>query len=149
MAKWPGKKFEQDFTRQAEEDPGIFVYRCRDVQWYAGSVNIADFLLYNWNTLASLELKSTKGKSVPFSRLNKTQRLMMLAENVIEIIWYVFNFRWDVNKTYFVDVFKVSDYIEKAERKSIPLDWIQDNGWLIPQTLRQTRYDYDLSILFE
>ena len=149
MSKWPGKKFEKDFVRQAEEDKHYLVYRCRDVQGYAGSVNISDYIIYNGSYLVLAELKSTKGKSVPFSRLNDKQMDMMLnvtANWTVPI--YVFNFRGNINETYFATTEQVAEYIENADRKSIPIDWLRENWEQVQQKLRQTRYDYYMDGVF-
>jgi len=47
MSKNPGKAFEEDFIREMDKDPKYFTHRIRDVQFYKGSVSIADYLIFN------------------------------------------------------------------------------------------------------
>ena len=147
MSKWPGKKFEEDFVRQIDKNPNYFVHRIRDVQWYAGSVSIADYLIFNWYKLFAMELKSTKWVSIPFSRLNMKQRQMMLNNLPVDnfIPWYILNFRRDNNPTYWIHTETAEQYIGEADRKSIPVKpFLDENGTNIDSELRQKRYDYNV-----
>lgn len=146
MSKWPGKKFEEDFVRQIDKDPQYFVHRIRDVQWYAGSVSIADYFIFNGDKLFAMELKSTKWISIPFSRLNMEQRQMMLNNLTVDnfIPGYILNFRRDGNPTYWIHTEIAEQYIWEADRKSIPLAFLEDNCIPIDSSLRQTRYNYQV-----
>lgn len=147
---WPGKKFEQDLVRQIDNNPKYFVHRIRDVQWYAGSVSIADYLIFNWKKLCAMELKSTKWKSIPFSRLNMEQRQMMLNQLWVKnfIAGYILNFRIKDNPTYWIPTEEVEQYIDEADRKSIPIDWLSDNCIPVESQIRTSRYDYNVEDLF-
>lgn len=148
---WVGKKFEQDWVRKISDNPDYYVHRFRDVQGYAGSVSIADYSIYNWFMLSVMELKSTKGKSLPFSRLNMKQRQMMLDELTVPnyIPGYICNFRIKDNPTYWITTEQVEQYIEDADRKSIPIDWLDKNWVPVDSTIRTTRYDYNVVSLIE
>ena len=150
MAKWPGKKFEEDLMRKADE---IYdVHRIRDVQWYFGSASIADFAIFNWHIKIYLEAKTTQGKSLPFGNISDTQRPLQEEKWKKGIdnlyIGFVVNFRKRDNATFYVDYKKLWSFRDNANRKSFPLKWFQKIGTKIPCTLRRSRYDYDLSTLF-
>lgn len=143
-----GKLFEQDFIKSVPDT--VFHYRFKDgtAGWGEGeatrfqATNICDFLLFD-GRLILLELKSHKGKSIPFSCIRENQlKELSMADNFNGIIpGIVFNFR-DVSKTYFVPIRHVYYYITHADRKSIPLNWVQENGIEIRQELKRVRYRY-------
>ena len=85
--------------------------------------NICDSVLYDSNEkrLLLLELKSHKGKSIPFSCIRDNQLKELLKADVFKGIYpgIVFNFR-DVEETYYLPISKVSEYILTDERKSFP-----------------------------
>ena len=123
-----GKDFEQDFIKSVPES--IYHYRFKDgtAAWGEGEKtrfqhqNVCDFLLFD-GRMFLLELKSHKGKSIPFSCIRENQlNELSIAENFSGIIpGMIFNFR-DINKTYFVHIRHVYYYYYHADRKSFPLD---------------------------
>ena len=147
-----GKKFEQDFINSVPET--WFKYRLNDSggSWQGGDKarftpsNICDFIVYN-SKLWLLELKSHKGKSIPFSCIRPKQ-----VEGLLEAYkrgtkaGYIINFR-DIEETYYISSFYVSHAIETYDRKSISLGYIKQYGILIPQEKKRTRYSYDLSFM--
>lgn len=145
-----GKSFEQDFIKSVPDT--IYHYRFKDgTAGFAGAQNenvrfqaqnICDFLLFD-GRLILLELKSHKGKSIPFSCIRENQlKELSAADNFNSIIpGIVFNFR-DINKTYFVPIRHVYYYITHTDRKSIPLDWVQENGTEIKAELKKIHYRY-------
>lgn len=140
----PGKQFEKDFSDSVP--PEIFVYRMKDDSLgFAGVRNPCDFILYKTPNIYLLELKSHKGKSIPFGALQSYQIESLYRYRQIDgvVAGFVINFR-DVNETYFVDVLLVYQYYHAGERKSFSLEWIRGNGILIPQELKRTRYRYVL-----
>lgn len=144
------KKFEEDLVRKADD---IYdVHRIRDVQGYFGSASVADFAIFDWHTKVYIEAKTTKGKSLPFGNISDTQRPKQeekADKGIVNVyIWFIVNFRERDNKTFYVDYKDIWDFIDNADRKSFPLSWFQTKGLQIPCTLRTSRYDYDLSILF-
>ena len=59
------------------------------------------------------------------------------------------NFR-DVNRTYFIHILDFVNFIAKTSKKSInEKDVICCNAVLIPQQLMRTKYNYDMSVLFD
>ena len=146
-----GKQFENDLKKSV---PGnVFYYRFRDGTgaWGEGektrfqATNICDCLLFDGKKLLLLELKSHKGKSVPFTavRQNQVEGLSKAAsyENIVPGM--VFNFR-DESETYFVPIRHVEYYIAHSERKSFPLNFIREYGIRIWQQRLRTHYRYDV-----
>jgi len=152
-----GKSFEEDFKRSTPK--GIFFYRLRDgTANFSGGrnenvrfqqSNMCDCILFDNRTsdrkLLLLELKSHKGKSIPFNCIRQNQLIELCKANMFKDVYpgIVFNFR-DVAETYFVMIDRVEQYIATTERKSIPLDWIRENGIHIPQQIKKVRYKYDI-----
>lgn len=140
MAKNEGKKFEKDIEKSVPDY--MVCHRVRD-SFYKGAISIADYIIYNYPNIVFLELKSYKGKSIPFNALNDKQ-LKKLDEERKKLgvkAGVIFNFR-DEAETYYLEVHKVIDYIIKADRKSFPIDWCRENGIRIKQKLKRTRYSY-------
>jgi len=159
--KKAGKKFEEDFQKSAEK--AMFIYRLRDpgssfniacgdcpkqITRFSGK-NICDFIAYSNGTLYLLELKSHKGKSIPFSAIvtsEKDKRLEKMAdaekrEGVKSYV--IFNWRDCGNKTFAMPASLVLDYINNSDRKSIPY-FITENSQEISNRLIRVRYAYDM-----
>jgi len=153
-----GKKFEEDIKKSISDN--LFYYRLRDgtASWGGSDntrfqqSNICDSILYDskGKRLLLLELKSHKGKSIPFSCIRDNQLKELLKADIFEGVYpgIVFNFR-DVEETYFVSISKVSEYILKGERKSFPLAWVMKNGVKINQYKKRVRYRYDIESFLE
>jgi len=112
---------------------------------FANVKNPCDFILYKIPNIYLLELKSHKGKSIPFGAIQHYQIELLHRYNQMDgvVAGFVFNFR-DVNETYFVDAVTAYQFYHVGERKSFSLEWTRGNGILIPQKLKRTRYQYDL-----
>lgn len=144
MAKNVGKLFEKEIKDSFPKD--FYVERYKDIpEKFRGVNNPADFWIYKYPLLFLLELKSHKGKSIPFDKIRKNQvEGMMEAVNFLGIYGgFLFNYR-DLEETYYVPVAYVFDFMESAERKSIPVDWCREVGTKIDQKKKKVRYTYDL-----
>jgi len=150
----PGKMFEQDFAKSAPE--WLEVIRLVDSGGWGKAdelrftpSNICDFIAFSEKThrLYKLELKSVAGKSLPFGNINK-KKLDKLCEKVTFLIQpsIVINYR-KVNQTYLIPAREVQAFMNLGERKSVPLDWADEYGTIIIQTLKRVRYKYDLEWL--
>ena len=148
-----GKKFEESF--KASVPKNVFYYRFKDgtASWDKGEAtrfqafNICDCMMFDKMTgLLLCELKSHAGKSIPFSCIRDNQLKEMLQASEYQFVHPIFiiNFR-DVEKTFAIDVIKVARFIESGERKSIPIDWLEENGDVIRQRKLQVNYRYDIS----
>lgn len=102
-----------------------------------------------------LELKSHKGKSIPFTAICKNSKdtriyeMAMKAENKGIFSFIIFNWRDCDNETYAVSAELVNNFINYADRKSIPFDWVKENGVRIHHRLKRVRYSYDIGNFLE
>lgn len=146
-----GKKFELDFKNSMPQ--GVFYYRFRDgtANWKDGEnpnvrfqqSNISDCLMYLKPILWLVDLKTTLGKSIPFSNFKENQVRELSKAMMHEGIkaGFIINFR-DIKETYFVKANDIKYYIAHSERKSIPVDWCRENGIRIWQKKLKVRYRY-------
>lgn len=138
-----GKDFEYDFINSLDKD--IYRKRLRDSVGLFGVKNECDFIIF-YKNLFLLELKTTAAKSLSIQNIRPQQLLILTdlsyKDNIIA--GFVINFRF-CNETYFIGADKVSSYLLETGRKSIPYDFLQKNGYKIPQKLKRTRYSYDLT----
>lgn len=159
MAKNPGKKFEEDFIKSV---PGrCDVTRLKDAGGWSNATNTrfsisnpCDFIIYSQpedemdqGRFYKLELKSTKGISLPFANIKDSQlKSLMDSQEKGVLAWFIVNFR-QVNETYAVAAHLIAGLIAKGDRKSLPLVYAQKNCLLIKQSIKITRWRYDLSWL--
>lgn len=110
--------------------------------------NICDCMLYD-KQLFLLELKSTKGKSIPFSNFRDKQ-----IEDLIEASSYgieagvLLEFS-DLKEVYYLDIATLSHYIATADRKSVPIAFIQENGIQASVKLLQVNIRIDVAKLIK
>lgn len=159
MSKNPGKKFEEDFVRSIPER--CDVTRLKDGGGWSNATNMrftsnnpCDFIVFSESefgtsegTMYKLELKSVKGKSLPFGNTKDHQRIS-LEVSQSKGVWagFIVNFR-DTNETFAIRTSNIAAFMAITDRKSIPLSWFRDNGKLIKQTLIRVRYKYGLEWL--
>ena len=130
-----GKRFENNFKKSVPSD--IFFYRFKDGSSAWGgndkvrfqSSNICDCELFDGSRLYLLELKSIKGKSIPFGNIRENQ-LKELSEaqkfkNIIAGIVIEFN---ELDRVFFMHINDITDFIRASDRKSIPLDYFKEKG---------------------
>lgn len=138
--KSTGKRFEENWKNSIPKD--IFYYRFRDSSntWSGGNKtrftpsNIADCLLWNSECLFLLELKSCKGSSLPFKNVIGNDTKKQQINDLIEasgfantIVGLVIEFS-DKDECYFVEINDFKNFLEKAVRKSLPIDYCRKNG---------------------
>lgn len=148
-----GKVFETNFKVSIPED--MFYYRFRDgTGGFDGQKNenvrfqhsnICDCMIFTYGKLFLLELKSHKGKSLPFKAIRENQiKELKKADEYNDIIaGLVVNFR-DIEKTYFVDIKNVLDYMKETDRKSLPLEFFILEGIEIESKKIRVNYRYDI-----
>ena len=137
-----GKVFENNFRLSIPKDPRIFYYRLKDTasSYYGGNdflrfsqSNMADaFMLhtskdYGLTHLLILELKNHKGKSLPYSAIRENQLSEMLHaseyNNVVPLLIVFFS---DIERCFALHIVKVMKFIQESERKSIPLEYFEE-----------------------
>ena len=148
-----GKRFENNFKKSIPDN--VYYYRFRDgtSSWAKGEntrfqqTNACDCMLFFNGKLFMLELKTHKGKSIPFSCIRDNQ-LEQLAEAESYGInaGFVVDFQ-DTGDCYYVSASLLKNYIEIAERKSVPIEWFALNGCHIPSRQLRVNRRYDLEVL--
>ena len=146
-----GKRFENNFKKSVPSD--IFFYRFKDGSSAWGgndkvrfqSSNICDCELFDGNRLYLLELKSIKGKSIPFGNIRENQ-LKELSEaqkfkNIIAGIVIEFN---ELERAFFIDIKNVIEFMKTSDRKSIPLDYLEIEGIEIEVTKKRTNCSFNI-----
>ena len=159
----PGKSFENDFFKSAQKS--MFIYRlpdpsssfnnacrgCEKQMTRFSPRNVCDFLASTPKATYLFELKSHKGKSIPFSAI-VTKPTDKRLEKMVEIdkkypwvkSYFIFNWRDIGNATYAPRARTVLYYINTSDRKSIPFG-LMANRFRIPDRLIRVHYDYDMS----
>lgn len=140
-----GHIFEQEFKKSVPERVYIKKLKVSGMN-YKGNGNEGDYLLYSYPNLFIFELKSHKGKSIPFDKLrvNQIQGLDEIANTIPgTITGFIFNFR-DLEKTYYVRVNDIIEYMLSGERKSFPIEWVEKIGIKIEHKKARTRYTYNI-----
>ena len=150
-----GKRFENNFKKSVPSD--IFFYRFKDGSSAWGgndkvrfqSSNICDCELFDGNRLYLIELKSTKGKSIPFTNLKrnvKDKRLDDLLEasqfkNIIAGIVIEFS---ELERAFFIDIKNVIEFMNTSDRKSIPLNYFEIEGIEIEVTKKKVNCIFNI-----
>lgn len=146
-----GKRFENNFKKSVPSD--IFFYRFKDGSSAWGgndkvrfqSSNICDCELFDGNRLYLLELKSTKGKSLPFTNIreNQIKELSRAStyKNIIAGIVIEFN---ELDRAFFIDIRNVIEFTKTSDRKSIPLDYLEIEGIEIEVTKKRTNCSFNI-----
>ena len=155
-----GKKFEEQFKKSMPDH--VWWNRYKDgTKWMKGDnthfqvFNIADFEFNDGNYQYIAELKSTAQQSIPFKNIvdfDKKSSVQKFEEmkraTLFDFLYpcYIFNFRKN-EKTYCIHAKYVIDYIETADRKSIPFDWCVINGIELKGYKMRTNWKYDVKQL--
>lgn len=135
MALNSGKRFEQNFKNSVPSD--VFYYRLRDgsSSWDKSNktrfqqTNICDCILFNGNYLFTLELKSTKAKSLSYTNIKKHQIDDLLWCNNYANIISGFVIEFDsLNECYFIEINDFKEFYYASNRKSLPIDFCREKG---------------------
>ena len=104
--------------------------------------------MFSQCNLFLLELKSHKGRSLPFSCIKLKHLEDMVKANEFKGIhsYIVINFR-DELETYAVYAHRILKFMQTTDRKSIPISFCQENGVLIPQHKKKVHFKYDVEVL--
>lgn len=130
-----GKRLESNFKKSIPDD--IFFYRFKDGSSAWGgndkvrfqSSNICDCLIFNGSKLYLLELKSTKGKSLPFANIRENQlkelSLATYYKNIVSGLVIEFS---DLDRCFFMYISDITDFIRQGIRKSVPIEYCEEKG---------------------
>ncbi|MCP1184900.1 Holliday junction resolvase RecU [Paenibacillus sp. 1781tsa1] len=169
MATNLGKVFEEDFQKSAAQSvEKIFFVRLKDTHIPVDlrsrvrvTKNDYDCMVFAKNHLFTLELKSTKDKSISFQEsVIKQHQIDKLSEaNTYEgvISGFIMNFREPENKAYFIHIeeflkyqniaqnqIKEHTYRSKVNKSSISLAICEEIGIEIRGFKPRTRWHYHL-----
>jgi recombination protein U len=151
-----GKQFEKDFKKSIPKE--IFLLRLNDgtASWSNSDntrfqqTNPCDYILHHKGFLFLLELKSYKGKSIPFNAIRNTQlkHLYNISKlNGNEYPFIIFNFR-DIPETYMVSIVEIFSYMnqqkQQDKRKSFSYDWVKNVGYQIKAQKKIVNYSYNV-----
>lgn len=146
-----GKRLESNFKKSIPDD--IFFYRFKDGSSAWGgndkvrfqSSNICDCLIFNGSKLYLLELKSTKGKSLPFGNIRENQlkelSLATYYQNIVSGLVIEFS---DLDRCFFIDIKNVIEFMNTSDRKSIPLDYLEIEGIEIEVTKKKVNCNFNI-----
>lgn len=146
-----GKIFETYFRRSIPKE--VYFYRFKDgtSSWDGGKArfqvkNIADCELFYNGKLFILELKSTKGKSLPYKNIRQSQidELSRASEYKDIICGFVIDFS-ELNECYFIKISQFNEYKNKASRNSLPIDYLRENAVKIGVELIRKHKRYAVS----
>lgn len=160
-----GKTFEDNFRKSLPKTPNIFYYRLKDsaASYYGGNEflrfsqsNIADVFLLHTNNqfnithLLILELKSHKGKSLPFSAIRDNQlKEMFEASRYRKVLPFLIVFFSDIERCFALPIQKVVALKQEGARKSIPLAYFEEEGTEIEVQKLRTNYRYNIEKFLE
>ena len=146
-----GKKFEEDIKKSI--DSTAFLYRLRDSggSWQGGNKsrftpsNICDFILFKSPRMYLLELKSHKGKSIPYTAIKQLDKLLEVSNRKLENlgVYLLLNFA-DLEETYVIEVESVASIRDSKSRKSLSIEDVREYGYKVDQVKKKVRYRYKL-----
>jgi penicillin-binding protein-related factor A (putative recombinase) len=166
-----GKEFEQSIEQSCNEQ-NIFYFRVRDVNPMAIKPkfklpqNKYDSLMYYNDHLFTIEMKSTKSKSISFSesiiKQHQIDNLVEAANFDGVISGFLFNFRVEGNPTFFVEINKFIEYKNiaqneisehtyesKVNKSSISLNICKEIGVPVTNILKKVKHRYYMKKLFD
>ncbi len=153
-----GKDFEQTFRKQMES-AGFDVNRVADnTAGYMGGRNICDFITYVYPNIYYLELKSTKGNTLPFSNISTNQWQGLLDKEKIEgagagiVVWFIAH-----DKTFFVSADCFQKIKNEGTFKSLHIKDLEFKAkefenckyfkcFEIPGTKKRVFFNYDMQM---
>lgn len=151
-----GKIFENNWRESVPKN--VFFYRFRDSSgtWSGGDnirftpSNIADCLIYDSYALHLIELKTHKGKSIPFSCIvgNKTKQKQLHdleeANKHIGVYSSIIVFFSDIERCFELGIEEFLIFYNNTNRKSIPLEYFEEHGTEIIVKKLRTNYRFDI-----
>ncbi len=147
MADSLGKKFEGVIKEAFEKVEGVSIDRIHDqMNGYAGSTNISDFILYKYPHEYYIECKSVHGSTLPFSNITRNQWDGMLKKSQIQgvvagvICWWV---KFDT--TLFLPI-QLLEQMKNDGCKSVRWDMCDylETPIRIPGKKKRVFFDYDM-----
>lgn len=146
-----GKRFENNFKSSIPSS--VYLYRLKDgsSSWGGNEKvrfqpkNVCDFIMYSYPFLFMLELKSTKIKSLPLSNIKENQIKGLngaVKYNGI-ISGLLIEFR-EPEKVYFLDINTLINFLNRSQRKSIPISFLEKEGIEIETMKKKINYKFNV-----
>ena len=146
-----GKQFEEVIKQAFERVPDVSIDRLHDqMNGYAGSYNICDYIVYKYPHQYYIECKSVHGNTLPFSNVTDNQWYGLLKKSKIPgviagvMCWWI-----DRDVTLFIPI-QVLDAMKILGAKSIRYDLNMDADIIdIPGKKKRVFFDYDMTKFFK
>jgi recombination protein U len=154
-----GKIFEKNFKASIPQD--VFYYRLRDstASFYGGGdgsnirfqqSNMADCIIFGNRTLFICELKSHKGKSIPFNCIRKNQiEQLTAAAKFPFIIPALVIFFPDVERCFSVHINDWNNLVDASKKKSANIAEIEQAGFEVRTRKLKTNFRYDVAKMID
>lgn len=153
-----GKIFEENFKKSVPKE--VLYERFKDgtanfrgngnenVRFQAK--NVCDCFLFDGSVLLYLELKSHKGKSLPFSciRQNQVEQLIERQSHKNTISGLLIEFS-DLERVFYLNIADFMHFTTDMSRKSIPFEFCRDKGIEVEVQKLRTNYRYNVEKLYE
>lgn len=116
-----GKDFEKVIKEAFEKVPGVSIDRLHDqMNGFAGSANISDFIMYKYPHEYYIECKSVHGNTLPFSNISKNQWNGMVEKSKIPGVFAGVMCWWiDRDVTVFLPIDFLVEQRDVLGRKSV------------------------------
>lgn len=150
-----GKVMERQWRNSAIRVPGLRYQRMNDgtATFWKGQEgarfqmrNPFDCYMFKKPVLFELELKSHKGKNIPFSAIrdNQIKHLANVSKADLGVVAGLIAYFEDEQRCFYVDGDIALDFMESGKRKSFPIAWFEVNGHEIKVTRLRKNVMYDV-----
>ena len=136
-----GQRFEDNFRNSIDrESKDLFFYRFKDgtANWNPNEKtrfqahNICDCMIFYKHKLFLFELKSHKGKSLPFNCIRNSQYDEMCFAGTKENVFpFLITFFSDIGECYAIHIREIYALRTFSNRKSIPLSYFIEKAYQI------------------
>ena len=145
------KNYGKIFEVQVLSSVPAYMYKLRikdTVMRLKGDTNPCDMIIFYNGKLFMLELKSTQNTSLPFSNIHFHQFQDLEIASKVEGInaGFLIEMR-NYGETYYLDINKALEYVNTSGRKSFSITYLRQNAIKVEQTLKRTRYGYNIEKL--
>lgn len=145
------QNFGKIFEVQVLSSVPAYMYKLRlkdTVMRFKGDTNPCDMIIFYKGKFYMLELKSTQNTSLPFDNIHHHQFEDLEIASKVEGIHAGFLIEMrNYKETYYLDINKALEYVKNSGRKSFSISFLRENGILVEQTLKRTRYGYNIEKL--
>lgn len=145
------QNFGKIFEVQVLSSVPAYMYKMRikdTVMRFKGDTNPCDMIIFHDGKLFMLELKSTQNTSLPFDNIHYHQFQDLEIAGKIKGIHAGFLIEMRKYKeTYYLSIDKALDYVKNSGRKSFSISFLRENAIRVEQTLKRTRYGYNIEKL--